>query len=44
MFEAQTAYCYELARTCARKYRWLDRSLFTGVLGYAAFLVTLVFL
>jgi pycsar effector protein len=44
MFEAQIAYCYQLAQTCERKYRWLDRSLFTGVLGYAAFLVTLVFL
>jgi hypothetical protein len=44
MFEEQMAYCYELARICARKYRWLDRSLFAGVLGYAAFLVTLVFL
>jgi hypothetical protein len=44
MFDEQMAYCYELARICTRKYRWLDRSLLSGVLGYAAFLVTLVFL
>jgi hypothetical protein len=38
------AYCYELARICTRKYRWLDRSLLSGVLGYGEFLVTMIFL
>jgi hypothetical protein len=44
MFEEQMTYCYELARICTRKYRWLDRSLWSGVLGYAALLATMVFL
>lgn len=44
MFEQQMSYCYELARICSRKYRWLDRSLWSGVLGYGSFLATLIFL
>jgi hypothetical protein len=37
MFEAQIAYCYELARICARKYRWLERSLSPGCLDMRHF-------
>ena len=44
LFEQQMAYCYELSELCDRKYRLLDRSLFLGVLGYAAFLAALIFL
>lgn len=44
LFQEQLAYCFDLARICERKYRLLDRSLITGVLGYAAFLATLILL
>ena len=44
MFEEQIAYCYELARICARKYQLLDRSLWVGVVGYAVLLTTLILL
>jgi hypothetical protein len=44
IFYEQAAYCHELARTCAKKYQLLDRSFFAGIIGYAAFLATLVLL
>ena len=44
MFEQQIAWCYDLARVCARKYRLLDMSLWLGVVGYGAFLAALTVL
>lgn len=42
LFEQQATYCYDLAQTCARKYQLLGRSFFAAVLGYAAFLFTIL--
>ena len=44
LFEDQMRYCFDLAGTCGRKYRLLDRSLVTGAIGYAALLAALVML
>jgi len=43
LFEEQMAYCYDLAVISRRKYQLLNRSLIAGVLGYATFLATLIF-
>jgi hypothetical protein len=44
MFHEQLAYCGELARICTRKYQLLGRSLVMGLLGYVAFLATIILL
>lgn len=44
IFHEQLAYCGDLARVSARKYQLLHRSLATGILGYVAFLATVLLL